>query len=83
MGITADGVRIQPGLIVFTNEMRPGKVVPDSLHPHSPGWFDVEYVNGRKVMMNAERVSTTFRTYEGTIEYATEAYAKAQKGAAS
>lgn len=73
-GFTADHREIWPGLIVFTNEMRVGKVVEGSMREHSPGWFDVEHRDGTKSMMNAERVSTTFRTYEGTLEYASGKY---------
>lgn len=77
LGNTADGKPIVDGLIVFTNDMKVGKVLAGT---ERHGWFDVEHLDGTKSMMNGERVSTTFRTYDGRIEYATEAYTKAQKG---
>lgn len=58
MGVTVDGVHIEPGLAVWTNEYRAG-IVTDRLR-HNDGWFDVRYPNGRTVMQNPERVATAF-----------------------
>lgn len=58
-GLTWDHIPITPGLIVFTNEMRAGKVV-EGLREHNPGWFDVEYRDGGKVTQSADRVTTHF-----------------------
>jgi len=80
IGLAADGEPIVDGLVVFTNDMKVGKVVGKSLRPYNPGWFDVAHLDGTTSFMNAERVSTTFRTYKGKIEHATEKY-EAQKGA--
>ena len=57
-GTSADGKQVTPGLIVFTNEMRVGKVVEG--FRNNEGWFDVEYRTGGRVMQNAERVATRF-----------------------
>lgn len=73
-GLTWDGKVITPGLIVFTNEFRVGKVVEGSLREHSPGWFDVEYRTGGTVMQNAERVATHFNGSRG-FEVAADVYA--------
>lgn len=73
-GTTHDGVRITPGLIVFTNEFRVGKVVEGSLREHNPGWFDVEYRNGAKAMQSPDRVATHFTGQRG-LEVAKDVYA--------
>lgn len=69
-GTTWDGVTITPGLIVFTNEMRAGKVVDGSVREHNPGWFDVQYRDGSQVMQNAERVATHFNGANATDVHA-------------
>lgn len=68
-GETWDGVPITPGLVVFTNEMRAGVVVPGSHREHNPGWFDVEYRNGGKVMQDASRVATHFNLRDALVTY--------------
>jgi len=65
LGHTVDGVKIVDGLVVWTNEMRPGTVRLDQWSQWNPDWFDVEYPGvdgqpGRRVMQNAERVATRF-----------------------
>lgn len=55
---TADGVPLSDGLIVFTNEMRTGRV--DLATLDSEGWFDVVYPSGGRVMQNWDRVATRF-----------------------
>lgn len=76
MGVTVDGVHIEPGLVVWTNEYRPGTVL--SNHRTRPSeWFDVEYATGGRVMQNCERVATVF---EG--KRATDALAEVNAAAA-
>ena len=65
MGVAVCGTPIEPGLFVFTNEMRVGKVVAGSMREHNPGWFDVQYRDGSKVMQDPGRVTTRFTTYDG------------------
>jgi len=50
------GTRIVPGLLVFTNDCRWGKVLHDSL---SDGWYNVEYPDGTGGIYNGERMTTT------------------------
>jgi hypothetical protein len=53
---TADGVLITPGLRVFTIDCAWGTVEGPALG--SPDWFDVRYDDGRRPMLNGERMST-------------------------
>lgn len=65
---TADGVEIVEGLVVFTNEMRTG-VVRAGHRSYEEGWFDVEYADGRRVMMNGDRVATRFEGRDALAEH--------------
>ena len=67
-GVAVCGTPIEPGMFVFTNEMRVGKVVEGSIRPHNPEWFDVEYRDGSTVMQNPERVATKFHDGIGMLE---------------
>lgn len=62
LGVAVCGTPITPGLAVWTNEFRVGVVTGvDEAKVRAPGfdgWFDVLYADGRKVMQNADRVST-------------------------
>ena len=61
MGVTVDGVPIVPGLVVWTNEYRPGTVLAERFPMgNPPEWFDVEYASGGRVMQNPERVAVVF-----------------------
>lgn len=76
---TADGVLITEGLRVFTNEMDRGVVTgkkDGGDYGRENDWWwtvkiDTDY-KGNSVekisTMNGERLSTTFRTYEGKVE---------------
>lgn len=64
---TADGVVVCDGMIVFTNEMSPGRV--DLAALDSGGWFDVEYADGSRVMQNGERVATRFEGRAAAAEF--------------
>lgn len=68
MGVAVCGTPIEPGLFVFTNEMRVGKVRARDRELYGSSadeWFDVVYRDGSTVMQNPERVATTFTTYDG------------------
>lgn len=74
LGRTADGVDIVDGLIVWTNEMRPGVVRLDRYRTSDDGWFDVECPpdgsgRGRRVMQNGERVATRFEGRDARTAY--------------
>lgn len=60
-GKTADGVQIADGLVVWTNEMAVGRVDLGRMRTFSDGWFDVVYADGKRVLMNGERVATRFQ----------------------
>lgn len=55
MHYTWDGVEIVEGLRVFTNECKWGTV---GKHKYD-GWFDVDYDDGGRTLMNGERLRTT------------------------
>lgn len=79
MGVAVCGTSITPGLIVFTNELRAGKVVPRDYGVHTTAfdeWFDVVYRTGSKVMQNPERVTTVFTDFDGRLLVAANVYAQ-------
>lgn len=61
---TANGVEITHGLRVWDNDLACGSVDLSSLK--SDGWFDVVREDGRRVLMNAERV-TTVHPFSGEV----------------
>lgn len=64
-GTTSDGVEIRDGLAVYTNEWRVGVVDTSRMRATSDGWFDVVYLDGRRVMQNGDRVATVVRDADG------------------
>lgn len=56
---TTDGVTITPGLAVWTNEWRVGRVT-DREATHD-GWFDVRYPDGGGALQNGERMTTVLQ----------------------
>lgn len=63
MGVTVDGVHIEPGLVVWTNEYRAGIVQEPKHREYAStfdGWFDVRYPSGGGALQNPERVATEF-----------------------
>lgn len=66
MGVAVCGTPIEPGLIVWTNEYKPGIVTE---HKHNDGWFDVRYATGGRTMQNPERVATVFEGKRAADEW--------------
>jgi len=54
---TSDGVQIEPGLRVFTNNARWGTVTDDRAGAYD-GWFNVDEDDKGKTLLNGERMST-------------------------
>lgn len=69
LGTTADGVPVVDGLVVFTNEMRPGVINLAAYRPLHDGWFDVDYPDGGVALQNGERVATRFEGRSATAAY--------------
>lgn len=80
LGITEDGKVIRPGLIVFTNDLKVGRVgMPRDREVWGTTfdeWFDVHHADGTRSYMNHDRVSTTFRHYSGTMDRAVDQWSR-------
>jgi hypothetical protein len=60
---TSDGVEVELGLVVWTNEMLQGEITKVALfpgdHPNEwDVWHEVTYPTGRVVSMNRSRITT-------------------------
>lgn len=81
MGVAVCGTPITPGLIVWTNEYKPG-VVTDAQR-HDPEWFDVRFADGGTVMQNGERVATVFEGKRAVDAWVSATLTRAERAEAA
>jgi len=56
---TEDGKSVREGDRVYDYySMEPGVIVPNSIVMHPDPWFDVEKDNGKRTLLNGQRICT-------------------------